>query len=193
MAMASRASDLGSLLGCEGTGAAAYFRAFGGMLRTPIGSFAFASRNRRPPKDPVNAMLSFAYALLAKEVTVAVAAEGLDPWWGLYHQPRHGRPSLALDLMEEFRPIVADSVVVSAINNVMVDPGDFITEAGACAMKPSARKAVIRAFELRLDQLVTHPVFDYRCSWRQIIVLQARLFAKWLRGELATYAGMTTR
>lgn len=191
--MVTRASDLGALLGCEGLGAAAYFRSFAFMLRSPIGDFAFSARNRRPPKDPVNAMLSFAYALLAKEVTVAIAAEGLDPWWGLYHQPRHGRPSLALDLMEEFRPLVADSVVISAINNGMVAPGDFVHEAGACAMKASARKAVIRAFELRLDQLVTHPRFDYRCSWRQIMVLQARLFGKWLRGELPEYAGMTTR
>lgn len=192
-AMATRASDLGVLLGCEGTGAAAYFREFERMLRSPIGTFAFAARNRRPPKDPVNAMLSFAYALLAKEATVALAAEGLDPWWGLYHQPRHGRPSLALDLMEEFRPLVADSVVVSAVNNGMVAPDDFVREAGACAMRTSARKALIRAFELRLDQLVTHPIFDYRCSWRQILVLQARLLGKWLRGDIPTYTGMTTR
>jgi CRISPR-associated protein Cas1 len=175
-------------------GAAAYFREFERMLRSPIGTFAFAARNRRPPKDPVNAMLSFAYALLAKEATVALAAEGLDPWWGLYHQPRHGRPSLALDLMEEFRrPLVADSVVVSAVNNGMVAPDDLVREAGAFAMRTSARKALIRAFELRLDQLVTHPIFDYRCSWRQILVLQARLLGKWLRGDIPIYTGMTTR
>jgi CRISPR-associated protein Cas1 len=185
--------DLAGLLGAEGSGAAAYFRRFNLLLRSPIGPFEFESRNRRPPRDPVNAMLSFAYAMLAKEVTVAIAAEGLDPWWGLYHQPRHGRPSLALDLMEEFRPVIADSAVITAVNTGMLGPEDFITAAGSCALRPAGRKSLIRAFEARLDQMVTHPVFDYRCSWRQIIVLQVRLLSKWLRRELPAYKGMTTR
>jgi CRISPR-associated protein Cas1 len=188
-----RSEDLAQLLGAEGSGAAAYFRRFNRLLRSPIGVFEFESRNRRPPRDPVNAMLSFVYAMLAKEVTVAIAAEGLDPWWGLYHRPRHGRPSLALDLMEEFRPIVADSAVITAVNTGMVGPEDFITTTGSCALRPNGRKALIRAFEARLDQMVTHPIFDYRCSWRQIVVLQARLLSKWLRRELPRYRGMTTR
>ena len=192
-AMAVDASDIGRLLGAEGLGAAAYFRGFAAMLRSPLGEFHFDARNRRPPRDPVNAMLSFAYALLSKEVTVALAAEGLDPWWGLYHRPRHGRPSLALDLMEEFRPIIADSAVISAVNNGMIGLDDFVSTAGACAMRATARKALIRSFELRLDQLVTHPRFDYRCSWRQVVMLQSRILGKWLRGEFAEYTGMTTR
>lgn len=153
----------------------------------------FTTRNRRPPKDPVNALLSFGYALLTKECTVAAMAEGLDPWWGLYHRPRHGRPSLALDLMEEFRPLIVDSAVVTAINTGMVRDRDFTRSKAGCMLKPEGRKAFIRAYEARLDQLVTHPVFEYRCSWRTLIRLQARFFSRWLRGDVPDYVGMTTR
>lgn len=189
------ATDCEMLLGVEGCLAAEYFGAFHLMLTASslAASFGAAGRNRRPPRDPVNAMLSFGYALLAKECTVALLAEGLDPWWGLYHRPRHGRPALALDLMEEFRPLVVDSAVLSAINTAMVGEGDFICGAGGCSMKPVARKAFLRAYEARLDQLITHPVFDYRCSWRAVIRLQARLLAKWLRGDIPAYTGITTR
>jgi CRISPR-associated protein Cas1 len=153
----------------------------------------FQARNRRPPRDPVNALLSFGYALLAKECTVALLAEGLDPWWGLFHQPRHGRPSLALDLMEEFRPLVVDSAVLTAVNTGMVSARDFVRSQAACVLNDRGRKGFIRAYEARLDQLVTHPLFDYRCSWRSIIRVQARLLARWLRGDVPTYIGMTTR
>jgi CRISPR-associated protein Cas1 len=190
------AGDLAALLGAEGSIAGAYFEHFACLLRPRDGAapaFDFATRNRRPPRDPVNAMLSFAYALLAKECTVALTACGLDPWWGFYHQPRHGRPALALDLMEEFRPLIADSAVVTAINTGMVVAADFATGANGCLMHPGGRKALIRAYEARLDQLATHPVFDYRCSWRAIIRLQAQLLARWLRGDVATYTGITTR
>jgi CRISPR-associated protein Cas1 len=183
------------LLGCEGNGAAIYFRHFGHMLRPRDFSteWDFENRNRRPPRDPINAMLSFAYALLVKEVTVAILAEGLDPWWGLYHRPRHGRPSLALDLMEEFRPLLADSAVLSAVNTGMLSGRDFLVSQAGCVMKEGARKALIRAFEARMDLLVTHPLFGYRCSWRSILRMQVRLFARWLRGDVTTYTGMVTR
>lgn len=177
--------SLPGLLGWEGRAAALYFSAFSSMLKTgALPDFQFASRNRRPPKDPVNALLSFAYALLAKECLVALWGEGLDPWWGLYHQARHGRPALALDLMEPFRPVIADSVVLTAINTGMVGPRDFIANANGCALKPNGRKAFLRAWEQRLDQLYTHPEFDYRCSWRTILRIQARLLARWLRGDI---------
>lgn len=177
--------SLPGLLGWEGRAAALYFSAFSSMLKTgALPGFQFASRNRRPPKDPVNALLSFAYALLAKECLVALWGEGLDPWWGLYHQARHGRPALALDLMEPFRPVIADSVVLTAINTGMVGPRDFIANANGCALKPNGRKAFLRAWEQRLDQLYTHPEFDYRCSWRTILRIQARLLARWLRGDI---------
>jgi CRISPR-associated protein Cas1 len=153
----------------------------------------FTQRNRRPPRDPINAMLSFLYAVLVKEVTVAVLAEGLDPWWGLFHRPRHGRPSLALDLMEEFRPLLSDSAVLTAVNTGMVTAKDFTTSNAGCAMAADGRKGLLRAFESRLDSLVTHPLFGYRCSWRAVVRVQARLFARWLRGDIADYTGLVTR
>jgi CRISPR-associated endonuclease Cas1/CRISPR-associated protein Cas4 len=189
------APDCESLLGIEGTLAASYFGSWSHMIKVEsLGkTFDFTGRNRRPPKDPVNAMLSYGYALLVKECTVALMAEGLDPWWGLYHRPRHGRPALALDLMEEFRPLVVDSAVLSAVNTGMVGANGFVTGVSGCLMKPPARKALIQAYEQRMDQLVTHPIFDYRCSWRSIIRVQARLLARWLRGDVPEYVGMTTR
>jgi CRISPR-associated protein Cas1 len=184
-----------SLLGIEGNVARQYFGNFAAMLkpRDFDADWDFNSRNRRPPKDPVNAMLSFAYALLAKECTVALLAEGLDPYWGLYHKPRHGRPALALDLMEPFRPVVADSAVITAINTGMVRGNHFNRAASGCAMNDAGRKGLLRAYEARLDQLVTHPEFDYRCSWRSIIRLQARLLSRWLRGDVPEYSNLVTR
>lgn len=183
------------LLGLEGNLAARYYANFSRLLspRDVDSSWDFSTRNRRPPKDPVNAMLSFGYALLAKECTVALLAEGLDPWWGLYHKPRHGRPALALDLMEEFRPLVVDSAVITAVNTRMVTSKDFRHSQTGCLLNDTGRKAFIRAYEARLDQLVTHPAFDYRCSWRSVIRLQARLLNRWIGGDLPAYVGMTTR
>ena len=189
------ATAMNQLLGCEGNAAAIYFRNFGLMLRPRDLSteWDFATRNRRPPRDPVNAMLSFAYAILVKELTVAILAEGLDPWWGLYHRPRHGRPALALDVMEEFRPLIADSAVLTAINTGMVSARDFKTTQAGCVMQAEARKALLRSIDARLDQLATHPVFGYRCSWRSILRVQVRLFGRWLRGDVPSYTGMVTR
>ena len=186
--------SLGQVLGREGRAAAEYFSAFSTMLKTgELPEFHFKSRNRRPPRDPVNAMLSFVYALLAKECLVALWAEGLDPWWGLYHQPRHGRPALALDMMEPFRPIIADSVVLTAINTGMVGAGDFLTNRNGCAMQASAKKGLLRIWEQRLNQLYTHPNFDYRCSWRTILRIQARLLARWLRKDIPRIPWPTVR
>jgi CRISPR-associated protein Cas1 len=189
------ATAVDQLLGLEGALAAAYFGHLQAMVKAEAFSslWAFEHRNRRPPRDPINAMLSFAYALLTKECVCAVLGEGLEPWWGIYHQPRHGRPGLALDLMEEFRPLLADSAVLSAINTGMVHPRDFECSAAGCSMRERARKALIQAYEARLDQLVTHPLFDYRCSWRSTVRVQARLLARWCRGELPEYIGFTTR
>ncbi len=202
----SSAEDLGQCLGYEGNLAERYFSAFATMIRPkahdnlpgmgdePVPMpFDFTTRNRRPPKDPVNALLSFGYAMLAKDCAVALAAVGLDPHWGLYHQPRHGRPSLALDLMEEFRPLIVDSVVITAINTGMIVAGDFTTAANGCQLSPAGRKAFLRAYEARCDQLATHPLFDYRLSWRRMIALQAQIVARWLRGDMANYIGVTTR
>lgn len=189
------ARDAGELLGLEGAVASKYFSRFGLLLqpRDFDAEWDFEARNRRPPKDPVNALLSFGYAMLAKECTVALLGEGLDPWWGLYHQPRHGRPALALDLMEEFRPLVVDSAVITAVNTGMVKNGDFTRTKAACILADRGRKAFIRAYEARLDQLVTHPIFEYRCSWRVMVRLQARLLSRWLREDVPAYVGVTTR
>jgi CRISPR-associated protein Cas1 len=195
IARSQTADSLEELLGVEGGIAAHYFASFGDMLRPRDfdAAWDFASRNRRPPRDPINAMLSLGYALLAKECTVALLAEGLDPWWGLYHQPRHGRPSLALDLMEEFRPLIVDSAVLTAVNTGMVATTSFVRSAGGCAMTSAGRKDFIRAYEARLDQLVTHPMFGYRCSWRSVIRVQARLLSRWLRGDVPSYESIRTR
>jgi CRISPR-associated protein Cas1 len=184
-----------ALLGIEGNAARVYFSQFAQTLkpRDFDATWDFDGRNRRPPKDPINAMLSFAYAVLAKECTVALLSEGLDPYWGLYRLPRHGRPALALDLMEPFRPVIADSVVITAINTGMVRAGHFSRTASACAMNDAGRKGLLRAYEARLDQLITHPIFNYRCSWRSIIRLQARLLARWLRGDVPEFTNLVTR
>ena len=155
--------------------------------------FDMNGRSRRPPADPVNACLSFGYALLVKECTVALAAVGLDPFWGFYHQPRHGRPALALDLMEEFRPLIVDSAVVNACNTGMLRVGDFTIGKSGCLLKDTGRKSFIKAYEARIEQLATHPVLGYRVSWRVMIRLQARLLARWLRGDIPEYQGITTR
>lgn len=193
---AGEAPSLASLLGLEGTAARVYFGAFAGMLKGDAevrGAFDLEGRNRRPPRDPVNALLSLAYALLAKELAVTLGAVGLDPMLGFYHQPRFGRPALALDLMEEFRPIVADSVVVAAINNGVVTPDDFQRAAGAVALRPAGRKKFLLAYERRMDQLVTHPVFGYRISYRRVLEVQARLLSRVLLGEIEAYPSFRTR
>ncbi|MBX6361543.1 MAG: CRISPR-associated endonuclease Cas1 [Acidobacterium ailaaui] len=196
---AEAARDLEELLGIEGSAARIYFGEFAGMLKAPAeGStahhgasldfrFDFTQRNRRPPRDPVNALLSLAYSLLVKDLTVTCYALGFDPYWGFYHQPRFGRPALALDLMEPFRPLIADSVVLTAINTGMVTPSDFIRSGPAVALKPGGRKSLFRAYELRMDGLVTHPLFDYRVSYRRLLEIQARLLARFLNGELDDY------
>jgi CRISPR-associated protein Cas1 len=184
------------LLGIEGAAAARYFGQFARLLKTDPGApwaFDFTGRNRRPPKDPVNALLSFAYAMLVREWTVALSAVGLDPYRGFYHQPRFGRPALALDMMEPFRPLIADSVVITVINNGEIQPPDFIRAAGSCAMKEGARKALIGAFERRLEQEITHPIFGYKLSYRRLFEVQSRLLIRYLAGELPEYPNFVTR
>jgi len=157
------------------------------MLRSderPGMAFDFNTRNRRPPKDPVNAMLSFAYAMLTREWTVTLAAVGLDPYRGFYHQPRFGRPALALDMMEPFRPLLADSTVLMVVNNGEMHPSDFVHSAGSCNLTDPGRKRFIAAFERRLQQEMTHPIFKYKVSYRQLLEVQARLLVRFLSGEI---------
>ena len=156
-------------------------------------TFDFANRNRRPPRDPVNALLSLAYSVLAKDLTIVAQAVGFDPYLGFYHQPRFGRASLALDLMEPFRPLIADSAVLSAINTRMVTPGDFLRAGNAVALTADGRKKFFRAYEQRMDTLVTHPLFGYRVNYRRLLEIQTRLLARVLTGEMAVYPVFTTR
>ncbi|MCW8137608.1 MAG: CRISPR-associated endonuclease Cas1 [Planctomycetota bacterium] len=190
---ATEASDPGTLLGLEGTAARLYFDAFPGLLKVSLGDFSPDGRNRRPPRDPLNALLSFVYSLLTKEWTVTCAAVGFDPFLGFFHRPRFGRPALALDLMEEFRPIVGDSIVLAIVNNGTVGERDFVRRGVGVALTDAARRRVISAYERRLDELVTHPVFGYRISYRRVFEVQARLLARHLAGEIPTYPEFRTR
>ena len=208
---AERVKGLEQLLGIEGVAARTYFQHFGGMIkvgraddpnRAPWDpddevpewlNFDFHGRNRRPPRDPVNALLSLGYSLLAKDLTVTCAGVGLDPYLGFYHQPRFGRPALALDLMEPFRPLIVDSAVLSAINTRMVQPEHFVAAADAVALTAEGRKAFFRAYEQRMDQLVTHPLFGYRVSYRRVMEIQTRLLARMIMGEIWHYPSFVTR
>ncbi len=189
-AKAAHAPDIAVLLGLEGEAAATYFRAFPSLFTEAAGAlpaFRFQNRNRRPPADPVNACLSLAYSLLARHLTAALQIAGLDPWAGLYHAMRPGKPALALDLMEPYRPIIADSVVLTVINQGEVGPDDFLISGPGCALKTHARRRFIAAFERRLDHETTHPVFGYRLSLRRLAHVQARLLARHLLGETQRY------
>jgi CRISP-associated protein Cas1 len=197
---ADRCSSLEELLGVEGNGARLYFGAFQGLIKVEpeedlpqIFQMDFAGRNRRPPRDAVNALLSLGYSLLAKDLTVACYAVGFDPMVGFYHQPRFGRPALALDLMEPFRALIVDSAVITAINTKMVTPRDFVRCGDAVSLTAEGRKGFYRAYELRMDGMVTHPLFGYRVSYRRLLEVQVRLLAKMLEGEIEQYPVFVTR
>ncbi len=197
---AEQAREMGELLGIEGNAARLYFGDFAGMIKAEERDgiseqlrFDFAQRNRRPPRDAVNALLSLAYSVLVKDCTIACYAVGFDPMLGFYHQPRFGRPALALDLMEPFRPLIADSAVLSAINMRMVTPKDFVAAGPAVSLTPGGRKGFFRAYELRMDTMVTHPLFDYRVGYRRLLEVQARLLARLLGGEIGSYPVFVTR
>ena len=192
------APSMNALLGVEGDAAATYFRAFAELLAPPgdktspddvggLAPFRFDARNRRPPTDPVNAMLSLGYAMLTRHVTVALATVGLDPYRGFFHAPRYGKPALALDLMEPFRPIIADSVVLSTVNTGEITAKDFVNAPTGTSLTSAGRRRFVGAFERRLSQETTHPLFGYRLSMRRLLLLQARLLSRHLLGELPKY------
>lgn len=187
-----KASDAESLLGLEGAAAALYFSRFSRMLKRGD-DFDFTRRNRRPPVDPVNALLSFTYGLLARELTAVSLSVGLDPYLGVFHRPRFGRPALALDLAEEFRPLVADSVVIGLINNGEVRRSHFVEADGAVSLTQQGRRTVLKAYERRVTTEFTHPVFKYKVSYRRAMEIQARILAAVLLGEFDQYTGVVTR
>jgi CRISPR-associated protein Cas1 len=188
------ARGLTELLGIEGSAAALYFEQFESMLKQREGwKFDWRGRNRRPPRDPVNALLSLGYSMLAKELTGVCYSVGLDPFLGFMHQPRYGRPALALDLMEEFRPLVADSVAISLINRGELGPEDFIRSANGTFLNDRGRKPFWEAWFRRLDTEVSHPEFSYKMAYRRMLEVQARQLWRFVRGEALTYHGFVTR
>jgi len=189
-----RVKDIHSLLGIEGNAGRVYFGSFNKMIKNGYSKvFNFERRNRRPPADPVNACLSLAYTVLSKDLTVSALTVGFDPMLGFYHRPRYGRPALALDIMEEFRPIIADSVVISALNNDVFSKEDFITSNGSCNLVPDGRKKFFGAYERRVSKPVKHPLFGYQVSYRRIFEIQMRLMSRYLTGEIESYIPFTTR
>ena len=187
-----RATELTQLLGIEGNASAEYFRSFAFMLKSEMG-FGFERRSRRPPADATNALLSFAYSLLTADVMAAIQIVGMDPYIGFFHQMKYGKPCLALDLMEEFRPIIADSVVITLINTRQITLDDFEQSHGGWYLKSSARKKFYAAYETRKNETLTHPVFKYKLSFRRAMELQARLLAKYLTDEIDVYTPLTVR
>ncbi|MCF6310998.1 MAG: CRISPR-associated endonuclease Cas1 [Verrucomicrobiales bacterium] len=189
-----RASDLDELRGLEGNAAAQYFSHFGTMLKgSAFENFNFEKRNRRPPRDPVNSLLSQGYSILAKELTGICHAVGLDPFIGVFHQPRYGRPALALDLMEEFRPLIVDSVVISLLNRNELELSDFTQTSRGTFLTNEGRRQFWRAWFRRMDTEVKHPQFGYRMTYRRMLDVQVRQLWRYLRGETKTYYGFTTR
>lgn len=184
--------SLAALRGIEGAAAALYFSQFSSMLKSDMG-FDFSSRNKRPPKDPVNSLLSLAYSSLSKELTGIAYSVGLDPFLGFFHAPRYGRPALALDMMEEFRPLIADSAVLTLINRGEISPDDFTETTRGVMLKDSGRRQFWRAWVRRLDTEITHPTFGYRMSYRRMMDVQMRQFQRYCRGDITRFHGFTTR
>jgi len=191
---ARTAADLDALRGHEGQAAALYFGQFAGMVKTPLANeFDANGRQRRPPPDPINSVLSFGYTMLTHECVSALRLARLEPTLGGFHVCRPGRPGLALDLMEPFRPLIADSVAVAAFNRGELTEGHFLRTAAGCAMTDAGRRAFFGAWGRRMDTEVTHPAFGYKLSYRRMLMLHARMIAAWLLGEVPTLAFLTTR
>jgi CRISPR-associated protein Cas1 len=181
-------ADVDAVRGREGDAARVYFGAFGSMVRADRAAFAPAGRSRRPPLDRMNALLSFAYALLCPDCAAACAAAGLDPSVGFLHADRPGRPGLALDLMEEFRPLLADRLALALVNRQQVKAGGFVVrDGGAVWMDDATRKAVLAEYQRRKREEVVHPYLGVRVPAGRLPFLQARVLARVLRGDLPAY------
>lgn len=193
-AQALRATTINDLRGHEGRAAAVYFAHFAGMFRDPLAAeFGTNGRQRRPPPDPINSCLSLAYTMLTHECVAALRLARLEPTIGGFHTSRPGRPAFALDLMEPFRPLIADSVAVSAFNRGELTEGHFLRTAAGCFLTDAGRRAFFNAYGRRMATEVTHPVFGYRLSYRRMLVLHARMIAAWFVGEVPSLAFLTTR
>lgn len=185
-----RMNGLGALLGLEGSASAAYYGVFSTLLKGP---WNFPGRVKRPPTDPANALLSFGYTVLTNQIVSLVHAVGLDVGLGVLHQPGFGKPALALDMIEAFRPLIVDSVAITMINTGQLTPDDFAAELGAYRLSDKARNSFLEKLEARLSERVQHPVFGYQTSYRRCIELQIRMFAKYAPGEIERYVPFTVR
>ena len=191
---AAQADSVDAARGHEGQAAAIYFSNFSGMIRGALGGeFDQNGRKRRPPPDPINSCLSLAYSMLTHECVAALRVARLEPSIGGFHVSKPGRPALALDLMEPFRPLIADSVTITCFNRGELTEGHFLRTAAGCALTDAGRRAFFNALGRRMDAEVTHPVFDYRLSYRRMIVLHARMIAARLIGDIPSLAFLTTR
>jgi CRISPR-associated protein Cas1 len=186
--------DIDSLRGYEGAAARAYFDVFDHLILGNKEAFCFEGRSRRPPRDFVNAMLSFVYTLLRHDIAAGLEGVGLDPAVGFLHRDRPGRPALALDLMEELRSPLADRLVLALINRSQVKPGGFsVTESGAVSMDDDTRRTVLVAWQERKRESIRHPYLEETVEIGLVPHLQARLLAKFLRGDLDAYPAFIWR
>lgn len=183
-------SAYGRLQGLEGNGTAHYFNCFKHVLNQPE---LFSGRTRRPPRDPANALLSYGYTILLNQLISAICTVGLDPYIGYLHSSQYGKPALALDLMEEFRPLIVDSVVITLINTNSLTARDFIEEMGTYRLTEHGRRTFLTKLEARFDDTIMHPTFNYQATYRRCLELQARLLAKTLMGEIPAYPPFTVR
>lgn len=182
------APDTDAIRGIEGMAAAEYFAVFNHLIVDQKDAFTFNDRNRRPPLDPVNALLSFIYTLLVHDIQSALETVGLDPAVGFLHKDRPGRPSLALDLMEEFRPVIADRLVLSLINRRQVNPKGFSRAAsGAITMDDETRKTVLVEYQKRKQEEINHPYIEESVQIGLLFFIQANLMARFIRGDIDGY------
>ncbi|OUL26093.1 type I-D CRISPR-associated endonuclease Cas1 [Nostoc sp. T09] len=187
IASLEKADSINSIRGLEGAGSAAYFGCFNQLIR--VDDFSFTTRNRRPPIDPVNSLLSLGYSLLRHDIQGALNIVGFDPYLGYLHTERYGRPSLALDLMEEFRPLIVDAVVLTAINRRMQTPKDFITEpvSNAVSLTKEGLHTFLRLYQEKKQDKFKHPVLQKQHTYQETFEIQARFLAKYLLGEIDKY------
>lgn len=186
--MIAACEELDRLRGLEGEASARYFGAFNQLILNQKETFSFEERNRRPPEDPVNAMLSFVYTLLANDCAAALESVGLDPYVGFMHRERPGRMSLALDLMEEFRPVYADRMVITLINTKEIQAKHFHKQAGgAVLLNDEGRKTVLSAWQNKKRDEITHPYLKEKIAWGLVPYMQALLLARYIRGDLDGY------
>lgn len=186
--------ELEHVRGVEGEAAHAYFGAFGALIRVTDTAFSFSGRNRRPPRDAVNCLLSFLYTLLAHDVRSALETCGLDPAVGFLHRDRPGRPSLALDIMEEFRPYLADRLACTLINKGQLKAKDFrVTASGAVLLDDDARKTILVAWQERKAEIIQHPFLQEKMPVGLLFQIQARLLSRYIRKDLDAYPPFVIR